>query len=295
MAVFLSVGVVQVIDPNYTQDKTKVRRDKSREAIALTLEGDWERATEINQDILHLYPDDVEALNRLGKAFLELGRYSEAKSAFETAAQFAPYNTISKKNLERLAHLQETMPRPSQARVVTPRLFIEESGKSAITVLQEPGPRQALAKVASGDSIKLECRDRSLVVFAGQGEYLGQVESKLGVRLMRLMKGGNRYDAAIISVHRQEISVIIWEAYRHPDLSDICSFQTKSKEDHKVYWRDALLRYDIDSSLEEEDEFTPEWRENYHESISDGEESGEPLYIGSSSSAAESHPDEEED
>ena len=262
-----------MIEPVYTQDKAKVRRDKSREAIGLTLEGNWERATEVNQEILQLYPDDVEALNRLGKAFLELGRYSEAREAFESAAGLAPYNTISKKNLERLAHLQETVPRPSQARVVTPRLFIEESGKSAITVLQEPGPRQALAKVAAGDFVNLECRNRSLAVLTNHGEYLGQVEAKLGVRLMRLIKGGNRYDAAIISVHRQEISLIIWEAYRHPDLSNVCSFQTKSKEAYKVYWRDALLRYDIDSSIEEEEEVSAEWRESDPEAPSDGEDS----------------------
>ena len=282
-----------MIEPVYTQDKAKVRRDKSREAIGLTLEGNWERATEVNQEILQLYPDDVEALNRLGKAFLELGRYSEAREAFESAAGLAPYNTISKKNLERLAHLQETVPRPSQARVVTPRLFIEESGKSAITVLQEPGPRQALAKVAAGDFVNLGCRDRSLAVLTNHGEYLGQVEAKLGVRLMRLIKGGNRYDAAIISVHRQEISLIIWEAYRHPDLSNVCSFQTKSKEAYKVYWRDALLRYDIDSSIEEEEEVSAEWRESDPEAPSDGEDSNEPLFIGSS--VTESHPEEDEE
>ena len=272
-----------MVDPVQTEEKAKLRREKSKVAIALTLEGKWERATRVNHDILRLYPEDVEALNRLGKALLQLGRYSEAKSAFERAAEIAPYNPISRKNLDRLAHLEETLPPPSEAKVITPCLFIEESGKSVITLLQEPGPSQVLAKVASGDPVKLECRDRSVAVLTHHREYLGSIEPKLGIRLIRLMKGGNRYDAALISVHRQDISVIMWETYRHPDLSNVYSFQTRSKQDYKVYWRDALLRYDIESSVEEEDEFPSDGLENYPDHQSDGEEPAEALYVGSAS------------
>ena len=269
-------GAVQVIDPDWSEHKAKLRRGKSREAISLALQGRWEKASEVNRGILQLFPDDVEALNRLGKACLELGRYSDAREAFEGAARLAPYNTITKKNLERLAHLQETAAPPKQGKVFTPYLFIEESGKSVITVLQKPVPSQVLAKMAAGDGVKLRPQDSALVVENNQGEYLGMVEPKLGMRLVRLIKGGNGYDAAIISVNRQDISIIMWETYRHPDLANVCSFPTKSKEDQKAYWRDARLSYDIDSEVEEDEEFASEWRESY----SDGEEPLESSYSG---------------
>ena len=228
-------GAVQVIDPDWSEHKAKLRRGKSKEAIALALQGQWEKAAEVNRGILQLFPDDVEALNRLGKAYLELGRYSDAREAFEEAARLAPYNTITKKNLERLAHLQETAAPPKQGKVFTPYLFIEESGKSVITVLHKPVPRQVLAKMAAGDGVELQPKDNALVVENHQGEYLGILEPKLGMRLKRLIEGGNGYDAAIISVNRQDISIIIWETYRHPDLANVCSFPTKSKEDQKAY------------------------------------------------------------
>jgi tetratricopeptide (TPR) repeat protein len=263
-------------------EMARLRRDKSREAIARALQGRWDRAVELNQEILWAFPEDVDTLNRLGKSLIELGRYREARDAFESAAKVAPYNTISKKNLERLAHLQETGPPPSQGKMVTPLLFIEESGKSSVTRLQNPAPRQWLAKMAAGDGVKLEIRDHALVAENNQEEYLGQIEAKLGMRLIRLIKGGNRYDATIISIHRQDISVIIWETYRHPDLNNVCSFPTRSKEDHKVYWRDAHLRYDIDSELETDEEFVPEWTETEaapdRAAMSDGEESSESIY-----------------
>jgi hypothetical protein len=278
-----------VIDPDWSEHKAKLRRGKSREAISLALQGRWEKASEVNRGILQLFPDDVEALNRLGKACLELGRYSDAREAFEGAARLAPYNTITKKNLERLAHLQEAVPPPKQGKVVTPYLFIEESGKSGTMVLDKPAAREVLARMAAGDVVKLVCRDHALVVENYQGEYLGQMEPKLGIRLVRLIKGGNRYDAAIISINRQEISVIIWETYRHPDLGSVCSLPTRSKEGYKGYWRDALLRYDLGGEMEEDEEFASEWREGYTDGgeASDGDEPSEPRYAAKSARASE--------
>ena len=258
-----------------TEERAKLRREKSKEAIGLALKGQWEAATAVNRSILELFPDDVEALNRLGKAFLELGRYSEARIAFERATKLAPYNAISKKNLERLAHLQEAAPLPKQGKVVTPYLFIEESGKSGMTPLHRPAPGPVLAKMAAGDSVKLEAREHVLVVENSSAEYLGQVEPKLGMRLIRLMKGGNRYDAAIISVNRQDVSVIIWEAYRHPSLDNVYSFPTRSRGENKVYLIDSLLRYDADSEADEDGGYAAGWRDQYPDGM-DGTEEGEP-------------------
>ena len=275
------------MDSARSEEIAKLRRGKSREAIALALDGQWERATEVNRGILRLFPEDIDALNRLGKASLELGHYVAATAAFESAASIAPYNTIAKKNLERLGHLQETTPPTKQGKVGTPYLFIEESGKSGATVLRDPARQQVLARVAAGDAVKLDCRDHNLVVENNHGEYLGQVEPKLSKRLIRLMKGGNRYDAAIISMNRDEVSVIISETYRHPDLGDVCSFPTKGNEEYKVYCRDASLRYDMDSEPEEGEENSSGGIESYRDgqTVSDDEEPSQSPYAAKSRSA----------
>ena len=280
------------MDPAWSEEKGKLRREKSREAIALALQGQWERAIEVNSGILRLFPEEVEALNRLGKACLEVGRYSEAREAFETSAKIAPHNAISKKNLERLAHLQETAAPPKHRKAVMPSLLIEESGRSGITLLQKPAGRHVLAKMAAGDGLRLQTRDHALVVENSHGEYLGKVEPKLATRLIRFVNNGNRYDAAVISVNHQEISVIIWEAYRHPSLGNIFSFPTRSKDEYKAYWKDALLRHDIDSEREEDEEFSSERRESYADGAesSDGEE---PSVSNYSSRAAEANPDDD--
>ena len=278
-----------------TEKRAKLRRAKSREAIALALEGHWEEAVEVNRDVLRVFPDDADALNRLGKAFMELGRYSSARSAFENAARIAPYNTIAKKNLERLRHCEETTRPPKQGKVVSPYLFIEDRAKSCMTVLGKPATLEILGRVAAGDPVRLRAREHVLLVENEQGDCLGQVEFKLGMRLTRLMKGGNRYEAAIISVNRQDVSVVVLETYRHADTRGICSFPTDRRDEHrKAYLTDAILRYDVDSELDDDEAQAADWRESYGDSVelSEEQEPAESLFASKGTKASQEDDEE---
>ena len=180
-----------------TEDSTKVRKEMSRRAITLALEGRWSEACQANRQILQLCPNDVDTLNRLGKALLELGRYTEAGDAFEQAITFSPYNSITKKNLERLSHLHHAAPVPQSTKPVAPHPFIQDGGRSRVTVFQTPTPYEVLAKMTPGDEVTLVNGPNRLVVESQDGAYLGQVEPKLARRLTRLIDGGNRYNAGI--------------------------------------------------------------------------------------------------
>lgn len=237
-------------------DSTRLKKELSRDAIALALKGEWQRATEVNKAILELYSDDADAMNRLGKALMELGRYGEAREVLDRVVHIAPHNTIAKKNLARVATL-EGSPQPAhQLRKCggVPQLFIEESGKSGTTVLRKTATGQVVARVAPSDLADLVEEDNAINVYTRAGEYLGQVEPKLGNRLIRLMRGGNKYDAAVIGVNDYGISVIIREAYRHRSLHNVCSFPTRTKEEHRIYLGESFVRYLKDDDLEEEDE-----------------------------------------
>lgn len=239
-----------------TESNPRLRRELSRDAIALALKGDWQRAADVNRAILELFPGDVDAMNRLGKALLELGHYREAESTFSRAIGVSPYNRIAKKNLARLSQL-ESAPVPSKLGSKLggiPQLFIEESGKSASTVLQKPASSQVVARIAPGNPVILVLGKNSITVKTREDEYLGLIEPKLAARLSRLMNGGNQYEAAILSVSHQTISVIIRETFRHPSLHDVCSFPSRSRQEHHLYLGHNLMRYIEEDELEDEDE-----------------------------------------
>ena len=239
----------------HPENHSRPNRDLSREAISLALEGEWERAAEVNQLILDSFTD-VDAMNRLGKALMELARYAEAKEVLDKVVSIAPHNIIAKKNLARLTQLENTPLPNRQARKASsaPQLFIEESGKSGTTVLQKATTGQVVARIAPSESTELVVENNTIKVYTRDNEYLGQVEPKLGRRLIRLMHGGNKYDAAIIGVNNNSISIIIREIYRHRSLHDVCSFPTRTKEEHRVYLSETLVRYVADDDLEDDDE-----------------------------------------
>lgn len=211
-----------------SEERTRIRRDGAREATALATWGRWEEAVQANQSILSLFPSDDEALNRLGKALSELGRYAEARAAFSQALEISPTNTIARKNLDRLAYLGESLP-PKRMDRPAPHLFIAENGKTCVTPLSQLAPNKVLAKVSAGQRVDLCVQGSFIVVEAPSGEYVGQIEPRLTKRFLRLIDGGNRYVAAVASVGESNISVIIREIYQHSTMVGVVSFPTRTE------------------------------------------------------------------
>ena len=129
--------------------------------------------------------------------------------------------------LERLKRLEQAGPLPKQGGKAPASLFVEESGKTSLTRLQGLAPHQTLAAVTPGDPVSLKCHDKAVWVESAQGEPLGHLAPRLGLRLTRLIQGGNRYAAAVTSASDAEVAIIIREVYRHPNQADIVSFPGK--------------------------------------------------------------------
>ena len=98
------LGADRGMDSPESEEMARLKREKSREAIALALEGNWERATEVNKGILRLFPEEVDALNRLGKASWRWG-VRRGQGGFRRGCEDRTSQHHREKNLERLAHL----------------------------------------------------------------------------------------------------------------------------------------------------------------------------------------------
>ena len=207
------------------------RRRLDREAVDLALKGEWERAAQVNRAILELFADDVEAMNRLAKALIEMGSYEEAGSVLDHLGEVAPYNNIARKNRARLEQMRGSSAaapaRQARKAAGAPQLFIGESGKSATTLLRQTPRPLSPALVSPGDPVSLRLEHHALNVYADDGQYLGQVDPRLGHRLSRLIEGGNTYAAAVIGVSDEGISVIIHETHRDRSLQHVVSFPTR--------------------------------------------------------------------
>ncbi len=239
-----------------TQDKHKLKRSWVEQAVNLALRGRWEEAVAVNQSILSLFPDDADAYNRLGKAYTELGRFGEARDAYDHTLRVDAFNTIARKNLQRLSSLQtEILPvaNPIAMAEVTetpalPQLFIETMGKTGSAVLANPADAATLARVTAGTPVHLAPDGATLAVLTNRGERLGQLETRLSQRLLNFMRAGNRYAAAITALDTQNVRVMIRETYQHPSMAGRVSFPPRRGADNafRAYTKESLLKLDED-------------------------------------------------
>lgn len=218
-----------------TGSRAKIQLGK--EAIRFALNGEWERAVAVNRQILDICPTDCEASNRLAKALMELGQYSEARHTLEQIQLRSPSNVIARKNLARLDQLQS---RSGEGRSLTaaagksPGMFIAESGKSCTTTLCRLAGHPEATPVSSGDVVALAARNDGITVNTLDGRYLGTLQRRLGRRVNRLMAGGNRYEAAVVGVEPDGLSVILRETGQAPALRHVVSFPAQVGEPYRI-------------------------------------------------------------
>ena len=209
-------------------EEVRLLKERTRRAVDLAMQGQWAEAAQVNREILEDHPDDTEALNRLGKALVEVGHPLEALSSFQRVLELCPANPIAVKNAARLtdalasgmAAMKQTAS-CGQARALPSRAFVADSSKSAQVALLvsdhagHPSP---------GTPVELERNGETLSVKDGSGSTFGLVPPRLARRLVCLMEGGNRYDGAVCGVTNGVVTVMLREAYQHPSQSAKVSF-----------------------------------------------------------------------
>jgi len=228
------------------EEQVRLRRQRSKQAIALAMQGRWREAVAANQEIIASFPHDVDAYNRLGRAYIELGEYAQAKEAYERAVEIDPYNVIAQKNLRRLPYLGEGAGSEADSDRAEPHHFIEETGKAGVVSLYRLAPPGVLVRMASGNKAYLKVGGSGLTVENARGEYLGQVEPRHAQRLVKLMEGGNQYAGAIVSAAEDRVLVIIREVYQDPSQAGVLSFPPKGGESLRPYVSDKMLRRELE-------------------------------------------------
>ena len=230
----------------------RLKQQRSKEAIDLAMQVRWQEAVAINKEIIENFTDDVDAYNRLGRAYIELGDYSQAREAYSRTVELDPYNAIANKNLRRLSYLKEPVSSEVETDKVEPHHFIEEIGKAGVVNLYDLAPKEIRARIVAGDKVYLKVDGSSLVVENSRGEYLGQVDPRHAQRLARLMAGGNKYTAVVVSSVADMMTIIIREVYQDPSQVGRLSFPPKGLEEVRPYVSDKIFK--MDSELEEEAE-----------------------------------------
>lgn len=237
------------------EERTRLRKQMTDQAVKLAISSRWEDAANVNREFLKVFGDDPDALNRLGKALTEMGEVSGARNAYGRAIELDPTNTIARRNLDKLATMEDRVVTAPPTHLDT-RLFIEETAKATVTTLQAVSPERG-ALLDAGDLVELRVEGNAVNVVDTHGEYIGMIEPRIGLRLARLMQGGNRYSAALVTA-TGDMKVMIRETFQHPSQIGKVSFPQARATEVRAYTRRGLLRgeeieYGEEEELEEEE------------------------------------------
>ena len=254
-----------------SEEKVRVRRQLAELAINLAMANDWQQALEVNRRLVEEFEPDVEAWNRLGKAYSQLGRIADARVAYEAALKIDPTNTIALRNRTRLAAIKdESVPTSGAAdgRSADPAFFIEETGKTVATSIFSDATKKTLALVAAGDMLSMSRDGDAVAVTTRGGDRLGVLDGKLSARLIELEAGGNEYAIAAVAVNaaKRELRVLVREMRQSPQMGGRVSFTAETSTSSRPYIKSSVIRDergdededdladDGDGSLHDEDE-----------------------------------------
>lgn len=271
--------------------KPKTKKQLNQEALTTSLEHRWEEAIVINDEILGRFPRDAEALNRKGRAYMEMGKLADARESYSEALKADPANMIARRNLQRLETIyqadgaEETAPARKQ-NIPKANVFIEEIGKTWIDDLAHPAENDVLAQVSPGDALKLVVEGERVYVETQEGVRLGQVDQSIGSRMSRFMAIGHEFEIFALGQTMNSLRFIIREIVHAEESEGVMTFprqdignQNLMREREQLSLRDES---DFDFGEEEEDEEDEEIDEEEEDDIDDAEDDVDD-YLGDSS------------
>ena len=285
-----------------TGEHLKPRSQYGEDAVQLAIAGKWDEAAKLNRFIIESFGTDEETQNRLGKALSELGKLKDAKAAYEVALKLNPMNSIAKKNAARinaLLHQKEGL-KVGGTRVDL-NLFVEEMGKTVITTVDSVSGSDICSKVAAGDVAELRIDGDGVVAETSRGVRLGLLEAKLARRLIKFMRGGNRYQAGVTACDSNQVKLIVRETYQDPKFAGKPSFPMRRKREveFRPYTKESLLAREVEIFAGEDEEETltedaPESAE-IEEGMHAVEDEAEPLDFAEDASGDAKDDDDDDD
>jgi tetratricopeptide (TPR) repeat protein len=211
----------------------------AQKAVSFALVGEWEKALEVNLEILSDNPGDVDALNRLARCYSEMGKGDKAIATTQKVLKIDPINSIAQKCL-----LKWKSVRPGEFHkfcTQSGEAFLEESGKTKMITLLNPGDSSIFANLNSGDEVKLAAFAHKVSVVDGSGKYIGCLPDDLAARLRNFMKKGNKYQVLIKSIDSKDTTVLIREL---ENKTGVASFPPE-KIDYVTFTPPELVHRDV--------------------------------------------------
>ncbi len=189
-------------------------QDLARKAIDYALQNNWREAIKINKKILSLAPENVDALNRLSRAYFELGDIQSAIEWANKAISVDSLDPIAQRNLERYSLFSSSSPAEKIEKRISisttfHKTFLEEPGKTKVINLLHVGDKRIICSMGCGEPVKILASEHRVSISSFDGKYIGRFPDDIARHVINLMNKGEKYKAYLKSWSEGEVKVII--------------------------------------------------------------------------------------
>ncbi|MEX2032985.1 MAG: tetratricopeptide repeat protein [Candidatus Colwellbacteria bacterium] len=211
-------------------------------AITAALTSNWDEAITLNKKILRDTESDIEAMNRLARAYCCLEQYPKALKIYKKVLELDPFNMIAVKNMEKMSkyngkgktsgHSNSATPGTnahtnSHTQINLSKIFLDEPGKTKLVGLLNLAAPSTLASLNCGDKVILNPKNHAVTVLSEEGTYLGAFPDDIAHRILSFISGGNKYEAYVKSSSIRNLTIFVRELLRSPKLANQPTFQSR--------------------------------------------------------------------
>lgn len=242
----------------------------THDAINSALKGDWKTAIKQNLAIIKSAPHDIEALNRLARAYFQVGLKTKSSQIYQKVLRLDKFNPIASKNLALVKTSKIERGIRSPLNQVTP-MFLEEPGITKTLLLVRPSEPKVLTRMHPGDLVKIAPRQHCVSITSTSGVNLGRLSDDLAARMQLFIKAGSTYMAWVKSVEPGNLKIFIREATRGSKFKDTPPFPMTEKLTYAAFTPPELVHQEKPdvSATEEQDQLVMRNGEEAEESATE--------------------------
>lgn len=218
--------------------------------------GNFAEAIRLNEEIITLSPDDVDAYLRLGFAFLQKKELELSKKAYKQALKLEPINQIARNNLDKIKILEKgpnahLLDHSDQDMSLNPNLFLNILGKTKEITLVNIGRADVLATLKIGQYVELKVKKRRVEVRDNAHEYIGALPDDISKRLIFFLDAGSTFIVYIKAASKNSVDIFVKEEKKGAKVKGYTSFPKNIQDDLKDMSSDTEHSQETDETTEQ--------------------------------------------
>jgi tetratricopeptide (TPR) repeat protein len=205
-----------------------------KQAVDAAITSNWEKAVQLNQRILQMNSEYLDAYLGLGFAYMQQNKFKESKKYYQEALKIDPNNIIARNNIEKLSILVKSGNKSNGDLPVDPNIFMNLRGKTKVVTLLNVGKADVLAHLSIGEKVELRIKKRRIEVRNERDEYIGALPDDISKRLMFFLEGKSTFNTFIKAATKNSVDVFIREEKKGRKVKNFVSFPENIQDDFKL-------------------------------------------------------------